>query len=583
MKTSILQNRKDPNYRYLESVIGVTSISFLLLIFVTAILSPAIASVFLIIYSFMWLLKYTLNVIYTIYIYKQLRRWEKLDWPKFFVMFDGKGNEKVHEFLTRFGRKYKNKLDFEYKINEQKKALKNAEGTKFENPNDIYQSCIFSIYNESSEVVLKSLKCIYESGYPMEKVIVVVSQEARYGEANNQEVRDGITKVDWINSYNVGCDSLETVYSDDHKNLVVSKKYFGKVKLSESKLNIIFTQHPDGLSGEIKGKSSNEDWGGRQLSLFLKEKGIDPQTILVTSLDADSHIGKYFFHHLSFVYCATGDRLKTGYQPIHSYSNNLFETGLWPRQVATQTGLSNLTNLGMEGDTPFFAIYAVPMSTLQEIDFWIRDVIAEDAMMFNKCLVHFEGEFKVVPFYGVFEGDAVEADDYVEAIASQYKQLLRWAWGGVEDFPYIYKSFFWDEAGKKIDLRLRLRWTYLKFINHFFWSSSPVVFSLGVLAPQFFGGDSYRQTQTAQNLGILSQYFSWVSFIFIISFGYISIMYFAFKASGNSRLTIKQLFMIISQLLLSPFLYAFMGVPAMDAQIRGINGKYIGYWVTPKK
>ncbi|MBC7472381.1 MAG: hypothetical protein H7196_03940 [candidate division SR1 bacterium] len=582
MVTSINEDRKTKKYRFLEGIIGYTSIGFLIILLITSIINPVLASVFLIVYSFMWLFKYTLNVIYTVYTYLQLRRWEALDWAKLFNYFNTDLSKAI-TLLNNFSHKYKNKIDLPRKIESQIRVIDESKNTKFANPNDIFQVCIFSIYNENSEVLAKSLKCIYESEYNLDKIVVFVSQEGRYGEEENTILRNEIKKIDWINSYNQSEKNLDIVYNSTHPNLNYKSKIFECIELFSDKLNIIFTQHPDGLIGEIKGKSSNEDWGGRQASLFLKSQSIDPETSLVTSLDADSHISPYFFHHLSFTFCTTPNRLASGYQPIHSYSNNFYETGLWPRQVATQTGLANLTNLGIEGETPFFAIYSVPMCVLQDVNFWVREVIAEDAMMFNKCLIHFDGNFKVVPFYGVFEGDAVEAEDFIEGVLSQYLQLQRWAWGGIEDFPYIYKNFFWTEKGRKIDLRVRLKWTYLKFSNHVFWSSSPVIFSIGMLFPQIFGGDVFRQTQTFQNLIILSQFFAWASFIFIVSFGYITYEYFAFRASKKQKLTPKQIGMVFAQLALSPFLYGLMGIPALDAQIRGIRGKYLGYWVTPKK
>lgn len=582
MITSINEDRKTKKYRFLEGIIGYTSIGFLTLLLTTSVVNPVLASVFLIVYSFMWLFKYTLNVIYTVYTYLQLRRWEALDWTGLFSYFNT-NTPKAIALLNNFSHKYKNKIDLPKKVESQIKIIEESKGTKFANPNNIFQVCIFSIYNESSEVLAKSLKCIYESKYALDKIVVFVSQEGRYGEAENATLRNEIKKIDWINSHNQSERDLNIVYNSGHTDLNYKLKSFKDIKIFSDKLNIVFTQHPDGLIGEIKGKSSNEDWGGRQASLFLKSQNIDPEVSLVTSLDADSHISPYFFHHLSFTFCTTPNRLASGYQPIHSYSNNFYETGLWPRQVATQTGLANLTNLGIEGETPFFAIYSVPMCVLQQVDFWVREVIAEDAMMFNKCLIHFDGNFKVVPFYGVFEGDAVEAEDFIEGVLSQYLQLQRWAWGGIEDFPYIYKNFFWTEKGRKIDLRVRLKWTYLKFSNHVFWSSSPVVFSIGMLFPQIFGGEAFKQTQTFQNLIILSQFFAWASFIFIVSFGYITYEYFAFRASKRQKLTPKQIGMVFMQLALSPFLYGLMGIPALDAQIRGIRGKYLGYWVTPKK
>jgi hypothetical protein len=580
--STIIEDRKTFTYRLLEGLIGYTSLSFLFIVLVTSIINPFLASVFLIIYSFLWILKYTLNVVYTLYTYIQLRRWEKVDWTILFHDFDF-SQEKALQTLEDLGHKFHNKIDFHHKLQDQISQLKSNTGTLFENPSTIKHVCIFSIYNENEEVLVKSLKCIFESKYDLKNLVVFVSQEGRYGEENNSQLRDQIKKYAWINSHNISEKNLETVYNDSFETLDYSSKEFADVTFDPQKLTVIFTQHPDGLIGEIKGKASNEDWGGRQAALFLKSQKIDPTTVLVTSLDADSHIGEFFFHHLSYTYCATKNREMCGFQPIHSYSNNFYDTSLWPRQVATQTGLSNLTNLGIEGETPFFAIYSSSMSVLQQVNFWVRDCIGEDAMIFNKCLIHFEGKFRVIPFYGVFEGDAVEADDYIEAILSQYKQLQRWAWGGVEDFPYVFKHFFLVESGRRIDLRIRIRWIFLKFSNHFFWSSSPVIFSVGLMLPSIFGGNRFSQTQTAQNLNILSQYFAWISFIFIISFGYITFAYFATKANENRRPNLQQIVLVGIQLLLSPFLYGFMGIPAIDAQIRGIRGKYLGYWVTPKK
>jgi hypothetical protein len=580
--STIIEDRKTITYRFLEGLIGYTSLSFLFILLITSILNPFLASVFLIIYSFLWILKYTLNVVYTLYTYIQLRRWEKVDWIRLFDDFNS-SQEKAIQTLEDLSHKYHNKIDFHHKLQDQIAQLKANSGTVFENPNTIKHVCIFSIYNENEEVLVKSLKYIFESKYDLKNLVVFVSQEGRYGEENNSQLREKVRKYEWINSYNISENNLETVYNDSFETLDYSSKEFTDVAFDPQKLTVIFTQHPDGLVGEIKGKASNEDWGGRQAALFLKSQKIDPTIVLITSLDADSHIGEFFFHHLSYTYCATANREICGFQPIHSYSNNFYDTSLWPRQVATQTGLSNLTNLGIEGETPFFAIYSSSMSVLQQVNFWVRDCIGEDAMIFNKCLIHFEGKFRVIPFYGVFEGDAVEADDYIEAILSQYKQLQRWAWGGVEDFPYVFKHFFLVESGRKIDLRIRLRWIFLKFSNHFFWSSSPVIFSVGLMLPSIFGGSRYSQTQTAQNLNILSQYFAWISFIFIISFGYITFAYFATKANENRRPNLQQIVLVGIQLLLSPFLYGFMGIPAIDAQIRGIRGKYLGYWVTPKK
>ena len=577
---TISDDRRNPRYRFLEGLIGYTSLCSLLLMVLLTLWSPSFTAVFLIVFSLLWLLKYTLNVMYTIFSYRRLRRWEKLDWQTF--LQDVQDNPlQAQETLSRFANAYRDKLNWISEIETHKRGLAAVQGTKFARPYDLYQLTTFSIYNEPPEVLEKSLVCLRDAGYPLDKLCVIVSQEARAGETINRATQEYIEALPWVQSHEFSEADLEIVYAN-HQDLAYQNKRAKNITLSSDRVNVIFTRHPDGLVGEIKGKASNEDWGTRQASLFLKARGIDPALALVTSLDADSHIGKYFFHNLAFGYLTCPDKLRAGFQPVHVYSNNFFDVQLIPRLIATQTGLFNLTNLSLEGETPFFAIYSLSMATLHEVDFWIRDVIAEDAMLFNKCLVHFQCDFKVYPFYGIFEGDAVEGDSFFEALAGQYKQLQRWAWGGVEDFPYVYKNFFWTKQGQEIDLRLRLRWVYLKFSNHLFWSAAPLIFSLGLFLPSLIGGAEFRQDPTSQNLAAFSSYFAWTSFVFIFIFGYITLFYFARKAKKGRALTWWEVLAILIQFALSPFIFGFMGVPALDAQIRGIRGHYLGYWVTPK-
>ena len=578
---SISNDRRDPRYRRLEASIGYTSIAILAAVLLLTILSPVIASVLLIIFSLMWLLKYTLNVMYTIFSYRRLRRWETLDWPKLLSDIDNNPDQALAT-LDQFQEKYRDKINWVSEIESYKQGLLKSQETKFAKPLELYQIATFSIYNEPPEVLIKSIRCLYDSGYPLERICVMVSQEARAGEEINMATQNAIKALDWVHTHEFHESDTAIVYSN-HKNLSYDNPQGKNISFSKTKLNVIFTQHPDGLVGEIKGKASNEDWGTRQASLLLKSKGIDPTLALTTSLDADSHIGKYFFHQLALRYITSPDKLRCGFQPVHVYSNNFFDVHLIPRLIATQTGLFNLTNLGLEGETPFFAIYSLSMATLHEVDFWIRDVIAEDAMLFNKCLVHFDLNFKVYSFYGIFEGDAVEGETFIESLSGQYKQLQRWAWGGVEDFPYIYKHFFWTEKGRKVNLAKRLRWTYLKFSNHLFWSAAPLIFSVGLLLPSIFGGAQFRLNPASQNLALFSTYFAWISFIFIFTFGYITMSYFAKKATRGRQLTWWQRLVIVVQFALSPFIFGAMGIPALDAQIRGIRGQYLGYWVTPKK
>ncbi|NJS41711.1 hypothetical protein HC766_05220 [Candidatus Gracilibacteria bacterium] len=79
MTNSVFEDRKQPSYRRLEATLGITSLFFISLIIILSIFAPTLASLILITYSFMWLMKYSLNVIYTITTYKRMKRWQSID------------------------------------------------------------------------------------------------------------------------------------------------------------------------------------------------------------------------------------------------------------------------------------------------------------------------------------------------------------------------------------------------------------------------------------------------------------------------------------------------------------------------
>ena len=88
---SILNLRKKKFYRFLESLLAIISIGFLIILIILAWLNPTVYSILIIIYSFLWLLKFCLNVFYTIFSFKESNRWQTFDFTTF---FDKKENNK---------------------------------------------------------------------------------------------------------------------------------------------------------------------------------------------------------------------------------------------------------------------------------------------------------------------------------------------------------------------------------------------------------------------------------------------------------------------------------------------------------
>ena len=576
--TSIKDLRQKKYYRFYEGFLAITFILFFLLIVFLSIFQTFIAANIIFGISFLWLLRVNLICLHTIYGYKLMQKWQKVDWLK--LITDMSKGFNYNKCVTNI-KNISTTKEWSARIDRDINVIKNNQGTQFENPYNIYQFPIFAVYTESSSVLKRSLNAIFQSKYPLNKITVFITQEERAGEAHNALIRSEIQKCNWINSYNLSEKDNQFVFNDDHVNLAYESSSFASYKGCENKLNVIFVQHPEGLLGEIKGKASNESYAGRQISLFCKHNNISPEMAITTSLDADSAIGENFFQMLVYRFVATEDRKQCGFQPIPVYSNNYFTTNFWPRLISANTTLWQFAQSSIEEEAKFFANYCVPVNVLQEINFWQTDVIAEDALCFTKSYCHYKGQFRVVPFFGVFKGDAVEADSYTETLENQYKQLQRWAWGGIECFPFIMQRLFHDSDTKDIPLISRLGFAWNEYSNHAFWSVIPTLFSIGVFIPYIFGSVEFKNSVFFYNYTVFSSLFAWISLIVVSIFSYLTLVFISSQKGQN--ITVGMVVKIIYQSFFASFVYGAMGIPAIDSQLRGLRGKYLGYWVTPKK
>jgi Ca2+/Na+ antiporter len=200
---SILQLRKFKLYRFLEGFLAISSIGFLLLAVILAWISPTTFSICLIIYSFLWLLKFSLNVFYTIFSFKQNRRWQTFDFQPFFsqnsTLSQNEQKKQALENLSKFSQKFQNQIGWQEKIQQDQQVFQqNVENESKFWPSNVFHLPIFAVYNEPSEVLLRSLRKILENNYDLNKIIVVISQEARVGDEFNAQIRQEISQQNWI-------------------------------------------------------------------------------------------------------------------------------------------------------------------------------------------------------------------------------------------------------------------------------------------------------------------------------------------------------------------------------------------------
>jgi len=589
---SILKGRKKWYYRVLESMIGIFSFGFLIGLVILSIFNPTFVSVFLILYGFMWFLKVSISSIYILYSFKTTLRYEKIDWKDLLFQLST-NHDKAIEILENAKTLGKASDDWQNRIKEDQNKILNLKDSNWTDPNDIYNIIVSITYNEDAQILNNSLTAAFNNAYNLSKTIVFLSQEQRMGEKHNQKIRDSIQKLS-AGRFNIQIfqeDDLELVYEKDHNTL--DYKYKEKLELSSDKLNVFFTAHPDGMMGEIKGSGPNANWGARQASLLMKHFDIEPNKVIVTKLDADHRIGNNYLEVLTYNYLINPNKDNIGFEPIPVFVNNFYQTGFIPRIVGIQSTFWVMTQSIMPDELHFYMCYAVPLHTLRKAGFWYREVISEECFLFYQCYFSKGGDFQTLPIYAPILVDAVEGSDFFVTFQNQYKQLQRWAWGALEEFPYILYKFFIDRSGENLDTRSRLKMIFLNFTNSIFWATSGLVFSFGVFLPKMLGGKEYNAEPISLSLQNISLFFTIFSFSLLGFFAYIIYAYLGPKIIAFSEPTEKfknkpqsyrfQQLTAAAQAIYMPIVYIIMmPFPALDAQFRAIFGKYLGYWVTPK-
>ncbi len=157
-----------------------------------------------------------------------------------------------------------------------------------------------------------------------------------------------------------------------------------------------------------------------------------------------------------------------------------------------------------------------------------------------------------------------------------YKQQRRWMWG-VENVPYLLMGFI---KNKNIPFIKKVKFTFVQLEGFWSMATNPLMILLLGWLPLIFGGKKFNNTILSYNLPIITR-----NLMILAMSGLVisAIIFFSFlpnqlgkkKRFGNLIMFLQWLFIPITIVIFGAF-------PALDAQIRLMFGKYLGFWVTPK-
>ncbi len=418
---------------------------------------------------------------------------------------------------------------------------------------EIYHLVILPMYNEPYEVARESFESLARANYPREKMIVVLALEERAG--------------------------ATAIATGERIRAEFAAKFY----------KFLVTVHPANLPGEIPAKGSNEAWAGMQakreiIDPLVKSAALDYKKIIVSVFDIDTQVFPEYFGRLTYVFLTAPNPLRTIYQPVPLFTNNIHEAPALARVVSFSCTFWQMMQQSRPERLTSFSSQSIPFQTLLDIGFWHRDIVSEDSRIFWQGYLAYHGDFRVEPLFFPVSMDAPVGKSFWEAMKNIYKQQRRWAWG-VENTPYLLEGFCSD---KKIPRAKKWYWTFNDLEGRHSWATnSLLIFALGWL-PLFLGGHHFNTSLLSYNLPHITRWIITLSMVGVASSAILSIMLIPPKQRPDgttASLGATDYMIYFLQWLLMPFtLIIFGAFPAIEAQTRlALGGKYrLGFWVTPK-
>lgn len=492
-------------YRFLEMVPGILAWGTIIGLIILSATAPVGTAVFVILFDVYWLL---------------------------LVVFLG-----THLLISY--RLIKKRLHVDWKTKCQEVGSNSQLGFGWE---DIWQIIILPTYNESLEVIRPSLDALLASGYPPEKMIVVLATEERAGP-------DGAMRGERI--------------KEEYSNK------FGR---------FLVTIHPDGIEGELKGKGANQAWAAKELKrLIIDPEGFDYKKILLSVFDIDTVVQPGYFHCFAYTFLTVDKPYRKSYQPVPVYHNNIWDAPFFARVAAFSNTFWQMMQQIKPEKLATYSSHSMTWQALVDIGFWSTNMVSEDSRIFWHCFCYYKGDYQVEPLYFPVSMDICRDRNHWLTAGSLYRQQRRWGWGA-ENIPYLIFNTIkqWKVIPKK---SVYINHIAVQIYGFHSWATNALITSLIGWLPLILGGTAFNATVLSSNLPDVTRWLMTFAMVGMILSAVISVL----VLPRSDRATFKQYVIIMLQWICLPVVIVLFGAfPGIEAQTRLLLGKYMGFWVTPK-
>ncbi len=405
----------------------------------------------------------------------------------------------------------------------------------------MYQLIVLPFYEEGEEIVNATLQSIADTRYDKKSILIVLASEERAGESA-QKVAIAM-KEKWGSSFG----------------------------------SFLVTTHPKNVPGEMAGKGSNAAYAAEQArTILLDPHGIRYNHVLVSIFDIDTVLYPEYFNCLIWHFMTAPNPLKTSFQPVPIFNNNIWEAPAVARVVAMSSTFWEMVQQERPERMATFSSHSVSFQALYEVGYWQSNMVSEDSRIYWNLLFANDGVYDVVPLSYPVSMDANAAPTLWGTVKNVYRQHQRWTYG-VENFCYIIFHF---TKNKKIPLRKKITVGFQQAEGYWSLVTNPIMLFILGWAPIFLGTQEFHQTVLSYNLPIMVRDLLALAMFGLVISSIISLTMLPPRPKEKSRL--KYIVLAVQWVLVPATMIIFSAIPGLHSQTRLMLGKYMGFWVTPK-
>ncbi|MFZ5802889.1 MAG: glycosyltransferase [Candidatus Omnitrophota bacterium] len=513
--------------------------SVLLGIILLCMLAPVPAVISIIVLNFYWMLRLTYMTLFLLLSYGRLHLEKKTDWMARIRAFDRWEPRSKGTWNKAPAREGIRGWISEKIYRAELKMLAKSEASV--PPSEaICHLVIIPIIHETAEVVEPGIESIVRGDFPSRRMIVILAVEERAPAEVKEAAR------------------------------ALREKYLKQF------LEFFVVFHPDGVPGEARVKGANVTHAAKFATEYFRKHQIAAEHVIVSCFDADTVVSANYFSCLTYCFLASPNRDRSSFQPMPVFNNNIWDVPSFARVLEMGASFLQLTEATHSEKLVTFSSHSMSFRALEEVGYWPVDMISDDSAIFWKALIHYDGDYRVVPMYTTLSMDAACAGTRWETMKNIYKQKRRWAWG-IENFPIVIRAFL---KNRKMTWPSKISYLYKLIEVHISWATCPfilafigwvpILLSKSDLANSVLYYNAPRITGTLFNI-------AWVSFAvtILLSLALLPDKKIRYPVLRRIRHAFEWFLIPVVAILLS-------AVPALDAQTRLMLGQRMEFYVTQK-